>query len=96
VKTISIDAFETYIQPSHPNAHIERRDGVEVVVIPTWNFDTDEAGEIVYRLDRTRGQEGPKFKAGDVLRHTETGAEFEIVDPLAKMLKLRKGPKADG
>lgn len=96
MKTVTIDAFEGHIQPSHPNARIERRGDIEVVVIPTWNFDTDEAGEIVYRLDRRRTEDEPKFKAGDVLRHTETGAEFEIVDPLARMLKLRKGPKADG
>lgn len=92
MKTISLAGYE-HIRLSHPNAYLAERDGVQVAIVPTWNFDTDEAGEIVYRV--VANDEQPKFKAGDTLRHTVTGALFEVVDPLAKMLKLRKGPTAN-
>lgn len=90
MKKVSYAAFENYILPAHPNASVEVRDGAEVVVIPTWDFNTDAQGEYVYLLDR--GSEEAKFKPGDELTHTETGAKFNVVDPLAAMMSLRKGP----
>ena len=92
MKTISLDGFDM-IKLSNPNARIERRDGKEVVVVPTWDFNTDTSGEIVYLLNRG-GKTEAKFKPGDELTHTKTGTKFNIVDPFKAFLKLRKGPNA--
>lgn len=94
MKKISYSAYENSVLLSHPNARIEVRDGVEVVVIPTWDFNTDESGEHLYELVRDGGERAPKFQPGDTLRHTETGTPFDVVDPVAKLMSqsLRKGP----
>lgn len=92
MKTVTLAGFEN-IKRACPNARIETRDGIEVVVIPTYDFDQDISGENVLRLIRPEGE--PKFKPGDELRHTKTGSPFNIVDPLVRMLKLRRGRKAD-
>jgi len=94
MKTVTEAGLEA-IQLACPNVRIETRNGEEIVVIPTYDFDTDTSGERVLKLIRDRKPEEPKFQAGDVLRHTKTGVPFNIVDPIARMLKLRKGPKAD-
>jgi hypothetical protein len=93
LKTVTLAKFEA-IKLSVPNARIAKRDGQEVVIVPTWNFETDETGEIVYLLDRSE-KTAPKFKPGDELTHTKTGTKFNVVDPFRAFLKLRKGPKAD-
>ena len=93
MKTMTLDGFKM-VKLSCPNAKIETRDGKEVVVVPTWDFNTDTHGEIVYLLDRG-GETAPKFKPGDELTHTKTGSKFNVVDPFKAFLKLRKGPNAD-
>jgi hypothetical protein len=93
LKTITLAKFEA-IKLSVPNARIAKRDGKEVVIVPTWDFKTDVSGEIVYLLDRSE-QPAPKFKPGDEITNPKTGAKFNIVDPFKAFLKLRKGPKAD-
>lgn len=94
MKTVTEAGFEA-IQLACPNAKIEVRDGVEVVVIPTYDFDNDVSGEKVLQLVRDVKGERGRIQIGDVLRHTKTGSPFNIVDPLKAFLKLRKGPKAD-
>ena len=56
MKTVTEAGLEA-IQLACPNVRVETRDGEEIVVIPTYDFDNDVSGE--------------------------------------KLLKLRKGPKAD-
>lgn len=92
MKTVTEAGFEA-IKLACPNAYNEFRNGEEVVVIPTYDFNTDESGEKVLKL--VRDTEKPKFRPGDELRHSKTGVPFNIVDPFMRMLKLRKGPKAD-
>ena len=92
MKTMTFDGYEM-MKLSNPNVRIEHGDGKEVVVVPTWDFDSDTPGEIVYLLDRGSKTE-PKFQPGDQLTHTETGSKFNIVDPFKAFLKMRKGPKA--
>lgn len=93
LKTINLAKFEA-IKLSVPNARIAVRDGKEVVIVPTWDFNTDVSGEIVYLLDRS-DKPAAKFKPGDEITNPKTGATFKIVDPFKAFLKLRKGPKAD-
>lgn len=92
MKTVNEAGLEA-IQLACPNVRIEVRNGEEIVVIPTYDFDTDTSGEKLLKLVREKDE--PRFKVGDVLRHTKTGSPFNIVDPLKAFLKLRKGPKAD-
>lgn len=92
MRTVTLARFEI-IKQAHPNAHIETRDGVEYVVIPTYDFDHDVSGEQLLRLER--GERAPSFKPGDTLRHTKTGSPFNIVDPFKAFLKLRKGRKTE-
>lgn len=94
MKTVTEAGLEA-IQLACPNVRVEVRDGIEVVVIPTYDFDTDASGEKVLQLIRDIPQERGRIQIGDVLRHTKTGSPFNIVDPLKAFLKLRKGPKAD-
>ena len=89
MKKISYAAYENSILNCTVGTSIEIRDGVEVVVIPRWDFNTDEVTETVYELDRGEPEQ-PKFRVGEVLRGP-TGDEFTIVDPLAAMMSLRKG-----
>ena len=97
MKKISLAAYENSILNCTVGTRIEmRRVGdekqsreVEVVVIPRWDFNTDEVTETVYELDRGEPEQ-PKFRVGEVLRGP-TGDEFTIVDPLAAMMSLRKG-----
>ena len=93
MKTMTLDAYEM-MRLSNPNARIEQRDGKEVVVVPTWDFENDTSGELVYLLDRS-GASVPKFKPGDEIHNPKTGAKFNIVDPFKAFFKLRKGPNAD-
>jgi hypothetical protein len=93
VKTVSEAGLEA-IQLAMPNVRVEFRDGIECVVIPTYDFDTDQSGEKVMQLVRDVPKETGRIQIGDVLRHTKTGSPFNIVDPLRAFLKLRKGPKA--
>ena len=90
MKKISYAAYANSILNCTVGTSIEMRDGVEVVVIPRWDFNTDEVTETVYELDRGEPEQ-PKFRVGDVMRGP-TGDEFTIVDPLAAMMSLRKGP----
>lgn len=83
------------IQLACPNVRIEIRDGEEIVVIPTYDFDTDTTGEKLLKLVRDEPKERGRIQVGDVLRHTKTGVPFNIVDPIKAFLKFRKGPKAD-
>lgn len=94
MKTVTEAGFEA-IKLVMPNATIEIRNGEEIVVIPTYDFDTDVSGEKLLKLVRSEPEERGRIQIGDVLRHTKTGSPFNIVDPLKAFLKLRKGPKAD-
>jgi len=67
------------------------RNGVEVIVIPTYDIDTDTQGEMVLRVVEDREA---KPQPGDILRNPHTGAEFKIIDP-ASLIPVRKGPIAD-
>lgn len=95
MKTVTEAGFEA-IQLACPNARIETRDGIECVIVPTYDFDNDVSGEKVLHLVRDVKGERGRIQIGDVLKHTKTGSPFNIVDPLKAFLKLRKGPKADG
>lgn len=94
VKTVTEAGFEA-IKLAMPNVRLEIRDGEEIVVIPTYDFDTDTPGEKLLKLVRDDPKERGRIQIGDVLRHTKTGVPFNIVDPIKAFLKLRKGPKAD-
>jgi hypothetical protein len=76
-----------------PGSKVEMRDGVECLVIPEYDFDTDQTAWIVRPI--VKSATGPKFKPGDTLKHTETGESFDIVDPLAKILGADKVKKRD-
>lgn len=94
VKTVTEAGYEA-IKLACPNVRLENRNGEEIVVIPTYDFDNDISGERLLKLVRDEPKEGGRIQIGDVLRHTKTGVPFNIVDPLRAFLKLRKGPKAD-
>lgn len=81
MKQVSEDRLEI-IRLSHPNVRIEHREGKEVVVIPRYDFDSDASSEITMELVRTpKVRTGAKFQPGDILRHTETGSPFNVVEP---------------
>lgn len=88
MKKISYAVYNNSILNCCPGAHIERRDGKDVAVVPLWDAEHDVASERVYEL--VEDSDEPKFKAGDVLRGP-TGDTFTIVDPMAAMMSLRKG-----
>lgn len=92
MKTMTEARFKI-VKLACPNATIESRDGEEVVVIPTYDIESDSVGESLFKLIRDVEPEA-KFKPGDTLTHTKTGTLFDIVDPFRAFLKLRKGPKA--
>ena len=70
---------------------MEFRDGVEVVVIPTYDINTDTDGEIILQVVEDRDR---KPQPGDILTDPNTGAQFKIIDP-ASLMPVRKGPKAE-
>jgi hypothetical protein len=78
------------IQKAHPNATMGFRDGVEVIAIPTYDPDTDVAGERLLQIIEDR--DGP-LRPGDILAD-RFGNTFKIVDP-ASLIPVRKGPGAD-
>lgn len=78
MKTVSQSRYEM-IRLAHPNARIESRDGLEVVVIPTYDINTDTAGETVLRLIHDR-EINKKPEPGDVMRDAH-GNLFMIVSP---------------
>lgn len=55
MKSVTFARFERYILPVCPNARIETRNGVEVVVIPTYDPTNDVEGEVVHLLQREEG-----------------------------------------
>ena len=78
------------IRLAHPNARITIRDGKEVVIIPTYDSDTDESGETILGVHDDIER---KPQIGDILTDPRTGATFEIKDPMS-LIPIRKGPKA--
>ncbi len=81
MKQVSEDRLEI-IRLSHPNVRIEHRDGKEVVVIPRYDFETDTISETTMELVRKpKVRAGATFQPGDVLKHTETGSPFNVVEP---------------
>lgn len=90
MRTVPRSRFDI-IKRTHPAATMLFRDGIEVIVIPTYNIDTDTQGEIVLHVVEDRET---KPQPGDILRNPHTGAEFRIVDP-ASLIPVRKGPNAD-
>lgn len=55
MKKVTYARFEHYLLPACPNARIETRDGIEVVVIPTYDATNDIEGEVVHELVREDG-----------------------------------------
>jgi hypothetical protein len=94
LKTVTEAGLEA-IQTAMPNVKVEFRDGIECVVIPTYDWEHDTAGEKVLQLVRDVPKTTGRIQIGDVLRHTKTGSLMNVVDPLRAFLKLRKGPKAN-
>lgn len=90
MRTVPRSRFDI-IRKTHPAATMLYRDGAEVIVIPTYDINTDQAGEIVLQVVEDR--EAPP-KPGDILRNPVTGAEFKIIDPMS-LIPVRKGPKAE-
>lgn len=78
------------IRLAHPNAHIAVRDGHEVIVIPTYDATTDEAGEIVRRI----GDDPPEGKpqVGEIRRDV-SGNTYQIMPP--PQPDVRQGPTSD-
>lgn len=64
MKKVTLTRFERYILPACPNARIETRDGIEVVVIPTYDATNDIEGEVVHELVREEGS--TRTSKGDV------------------------------
>lgn len=64
MKKVTYARFERYILPVCPNARIEVRDGIEVVVIPTYDPTNDVEGEVVHELVREEG-DTRVFSLGD-------------------------------
>lgn len=80
------------IRLAHPNARITIRDGKEVVIIPTYDIDTDESGEIILGIHGDPPDR--KLEPGDILRDPKTGATFKIIDPTS-LIPIRKGPTSE-
>lgn len=85
MKSVSRSRLEV-IRLAHPNARLTQRDGVEVVIIPTYDIETDTAGEtmLAVRDDQPEGKPQP----GEI-RTGPTGNTFQIVNP---PIPVRKGP----
>lgn len=90
MRTVPRSRFD-HIRKAHPAAVMEFRDGAECIVIPTYDIDTDTAGEIILKVVEDRDR---KPQPGDILTDPNTGATFKIVDP-ASLIPVRKGPIAD-
>ena len=91
MKSVSRSRLEV-IRLAHPNARLTQRDGVEVVIIPTYDIETDTAGEIMLAVHEDQHQGKPQ--PGEI-RVGPTGNEFKVVDPPGTSPTIRKGPKAD-
>lgn len=91
MRTVSRSRVEV-IRLAHPNARVTQRNGKEVILIPTYDIDTDTAGEIALAI--TDDPPDRKPQPGDIMRDPRTGAEFQIMDPAA-LIPVRKGPKAE-
>ena len=91
MKDITEAALE-HILAAHPNAIVTERDGEKIVRIPMYDIHTDR---LWFEERRVKPDPKAKFQPGDVLRHTQTGQPFNIVDPLKAFLRLRRGPKMD-
>lgn len=87
MKTIPRSRFD-FIKKVHPAADMALRDGVECVIIPTYDAETDTAGEIVLRIVNDPPENKPQ--PGDILRD-KFGNVFEIKDP-SFLIPVRKGP----
>lgn len=90
MKSVPRSRFE-FIKKVHPAADMALRDGVECVIIPTYNPETDATGEIVMRIVDDPPDRKPE--PGDILRD-KFGNVFEIKDP-SFLIPVRKGPKAE-
>jgi hypothetical protein len=90
MKTVPRSRFEV-IRLAHPNARITQRDGAEVVIIPTYDVDTDTEGETVLRV--VDDHQPPKPRIGELM-YDQHGNPFKIVNP-ASLIPVRKGPVAE-
>lgn len=92
-RTITEELFQ-HIMKCHPGAKVEHKDGVKYVHVPDYDVQTDTA---TWHLRRVQPAEAPpKIKPGDILRHTETGEHFDIVDLPSKLFgKVTKREKPD-
>ena len=83
------------VRLSHPQMIIEMRDGVECMVIPTYDFARDIAGEHVAQI--VDDPPTTKPQVGETRQDVKTGAKFDIVshpDATPDHLKIRKGRKS--
>lgn len=76
------------IRLAHPNARETIRDGKPVIIIPTYDIETDTEGEIILAIHDDPPDRKPQ--PGDIMRDPKTGAEFQIMDPAA-LMPIRKG-----
>ena len=80
-----------FIRLAHPNARITERGGKQVVIIPTYDIETDTAGETILAIHDD--PETRKPEPGDILTDIH-GNTFQIMNP-AHFVPVRKGPKAE-
>ena len=79
------------IQHATPHAYVEMRGDTEVLVIPTYDIDTDRTDEIVMAVIDDPKTGPQPYKPGDV-HFTRDGKPFKIVGVSGAKPKVRKGP----
>ena len=79
MKTVTQDRAR-WIMEMKPGSKIETRDGADILLIPEYDFDTDETTWIERKIVATPTPTKPGGPMpGDTFRH-ETGASFKIAD----------------
>ena len=95
MRTITKARFLEVVQPAHPAARLEIRDGEEIAVIPTYDANTDTEGQITIRVVDALPVPKGKVQVGDVRIDSKSGQAFKVVGKGKPPKGVRRGPKAN-
>ena len=79
------------IKHGAPQAFVEMRNDIEVLVVPLYHIETDQTSEVVMKIVDDPKTGPQPYKPGDT-HYTKDGQPFKIVGVSGARPKVRKGP----